>query len=305
MSSKVIITNVSIGPQGNPGPSPIGPIGNEGISGSRGPQGPQGPQGIIGSQGDIGPTGSQGEPGISGSTGITHPLNSILEQGSFTNFHITASIISASTFIGNLEGTSSWVSNISSYVISASYTQIASSSLSGTQALETLSGMPKQLYYDKINNDIVSSLISNGYYWGSDKLKWSFIAPPSGKVILFLSHILFRLKNTTQLPGITFVGRRSSYISTVNPGGEDVVISNASGYNLTNRVFLSFQGEEGLLTENFQEEFMVSPLIYLVTDLTPNIEYTYYMYFRLDRSSFVFQDRVILSNNVLLATSVI
>jgi hypothetical protein len=73
-------SNVTIGPQGPPGPQgPEGPPGDTGsqgplgLPGSVGAQGIQGPPGATGPQGLTGATGPQGERGLTGATGMRGP----------------------------------------------------------------------------------------------------------------------------------------------------------------------------------------------------------------------------------------
>ena len=198
------------GPIGSPGPSgsqgipgltgsigPIGPLGPQGLQGEQGPPGltgsigpvgPLGPPGIIGEQGPLGP------PGPSGSQGLPHNLQENTETGAFTTLSITGSIISASSFTGSLYGTASYAPT-SSFVTSASYAPFTSQSLEGEQAIEILNAAPKQLDFKIVSKSTGSVMLRNEWFASSD-LKWEFVAPISGKIILTIGYL-----KSTQDPG--------------------------------------------------------------------------------------------------------
>lgn len=83
--SKLPLPDVSVGPEGPPGPQgPQGEPGPQGPQGEPGPAGPQGPKGDPGPQGEPGPkgeTGAEGPQGPKGDTGDTGPQGPKGDQG--------------------------------------------------------------------------------------------------------------------------------------------------------------------------------------------------------------------------------
>jgi hypothetical protein len=229
---------------------------------------------------------------------IPHSLEDIMEAGPSTTLPITASIINAS-FTGSLYGTSSWVTNPVSYVNSASYSISSQSSTQGTQAIEILGGMPKQLYYNHISYYNTPYITSNTYV-GSNNIKWTFTAPASGKVILSLGYAkaVARLRSPIFTPVTGWV---RGYLSNVDSGGGNVIIDedDIDPYNLEDQIDLfKFNGLN-------QTEYLMGPLIFLKTGLTPGNTYTYYFYWTLVMGSSFWEWGMEYNNSVLLSYSVI
>lgn len=261
-------TDIAYGPQGLQGP--IGPTGATSIvSGSQGPQGEQGEQGEIGS---TGPTGPQGPIGPSGSIGNSHPLQDITNSSSFTDTPITASIIKANTFIGDLNGTSSYAYT-ASFVTSASYASVVSGSLEGGQAIEILNGAPKQLDFRTASLQI-TNLVRNEWM-ASDNLKWEFIAPVSGKVILTIGFLSWKADKLTSYGSPTYIGGPAIAISQVAPGGATVRIDDDDIDN-----YGPFSNDKWLWDVDAASEDQVafSPINLVQSGLTPGVSYTYYLY---------------------------
>ena len=255
----------SIGPVGPLGPPGLqGEQGPPGLTGSIGPVGPLGPPGIIGEQGPLGP------PGPSGSQGLPHNLQENTETGAFTTISITGSVISASSFTGSLYGTASYAPT-SSFVISASYAPFTSQSLEGEQAIELLNAAPKQLDFRLVNKS-TGSMLKNEWFASSD-LKWEFVAPISGKVILTIGYL-----QSTQDSGNfgpQYTGGPRIALSPTTPVSSSIIIDDDD---------IDLYGPFSNITQlwnwdNTTDNLVtISPINILKTGLTPGITYTYYLY---------------------------
>ena len=250
------------GLEGFPGPS-----GSQGIPGLTGSIGPTGPSGSQGKQGNQGPLGSVGP---SGSQGLPHNLQENTETGAFTTIPITGSIISASSFTGSLYGTASYVPT-SFFVTSASYAPFTSQSLEGEQAIELLDAAPKQLDFRLVNKSTGSMLINE--WFASSDLKWEFVAPISGKVILTIGYL-----QSTQDSGNfgpQYTGGPRIAFSPTSPVSSSIIIDDDD---------IDLYGPFSNITQlwnwdNTTDNLVtISPINILKTGLTPGITYTYYLY---------------------------
>lgn len=265
---KSFYTDISYGPQGFQGIA--GPTGSASTtSGSQGPQGEQGIQGEIGPTGPVGPVGPIGE---SGSIGNSRPLQDMTNSSSFTDIPITASIIEANTFIGDLNGTSSYAYT-ASFVTSASYASVVSGSLEGGQAIEILNGAPKQLDF-RIANLQITDLARNEWM-ASDNLKWEFIAPVSGKVILTIGFLSWKADKLTSYGDPTYIGGPAIAISQVAPGGTTVRIDDGDIDS-----YGPFSNDKWLWDVDgaSEDQAAFSPINLVQSGLTPGVSYTYYLY---------------------------
>jgi len=245
-------------------PGPSGSQGIPGLTGSIGPAGPSGSQGLQGEQGPLGPVGP------SGSQGPPHNLQENTETGAFTTIPITGSIVSASSFTGSLYGTASYVPT-SFFVTSASYAPFTSQSLEGEQAIELLDAAPKQLDFRLVSKS-TGSMLKNEWFASSD-LKWEFIAPISGKVILTIG-----LLKSTQDSGVfspVYIGGPRIAISPTSPVSSSIIINDDDidpygPFSNITRLW-DWDNTTDMTTTN-------SPINLLKTGLTPGQSYTYYLY---------------------------
>jgi len=264
------IVNVSLPTSryGKPGltgfPGPSGSQGIPGLTGSIGPIGPSGSQGLQGEQGPLGPIGP------SGSQGPPHNLQENTETGASTTISITGSIISASSLTGSLYGTASYVPT-SFFVTSASYAPFTSQSLEGEQAIELLDAAPKQLDFRLVNKS-TGSMLKNEWFASSD-LKWEFVAPVSGKVILTIGHL-----QSTQDSGNfgpQYTGGPRITFSPTSPVSSSIIIDDDDidlygPFSNTTQLWNWDNTTDNLVT--------ISPINILKTGLTPGQSYTYYLY---------------------------
>lgn len=288
-------TDIAYGPQGLQGP--IGPTGATSIiSGSQGPQGEQGEQGEIG---PTGPTGPQGPIGPSGSIGNSRPLQDIANSSSFTDTPITASIIKANTFIGDLNGTSSYAYT-ASFVTSASYSPVVSESLEGRQAIEILNGAPKQLAFRTAS--LERDDLERDDWMASDNLKWEFIAPVSGKVILTIGFLSWKITKLTSYGSVMYAGGPAIAISQVTPGSDSIKIVDNDIDN-----YGPFSNNKLLWNVDNDVEGYVSfsPINIIQSGLTPGVSYTYYLYIQAKQTPPFNYLSTINVSNYLQATSIL
>lgn len=260
-----------------------GPQGIEGPQGPTGPAGPQGEQGIQGIQGIPGETGSQGPSGSRGFTGPQGPigpigtLQQVTEQGAITTVPITASIISASSFTGSLQGTSSWAENANS-AITASYALLSATSLDGIEALDILAGMPKQLYFNEVDFSANKTDVSQGdYYANTSSLKWEFTSPSSGKVLLEIGFMSKQanLASYTQMYGTDRVPDSSSVWYDISGFTNSYIQGTGSFLDPQYTMFFS---QVRPFPDHWEVDRSSAGFSRAVTGLTSGSQYTIYCY---------------------------